>query len=213
MNWNDEIENLKKLVFEEELSYEEIGRMYNCTGNNIKRVMQRRGIELPVRSKNAGREPINKGTGKKYYCLNCGKDITSAKNTTHKYCSNKCQQEYEYKKWIEQYKKDDSIAKSTRWGQIPNYLRRYIFEKYDNKCCKCGWSEINPYTQTLPLEVDHIDGNSENNSENNLQLLCPNCHSLTPTYRGANKGHGRNITWSIKQEESAQKETSEVEAG
>jgi hypothetical protein len=39
MNWNDEIENLKKLVFEEKLSYEEIGRMYNCTGNNIKKVM------------------------------------------------------------------------------------------------------------------------------------------------------------------------------
>lgn len=39
MNWNDEIENLKKLVFEENLSYEEIGRIYNCTGNNIKRVM------------------------------------------------------------------------------------------------------------------------------------------------------------------------------
>lgn len=212
MNWNDEIENLKKLVFEEKLSYEEIGRMYNCTGNNIKKVMQRRGIELLVRSKNAGREPINKGTGKKYYCLNCGKDITSAKNTTHKYCSNKCQQEYEYKKWVEQYKENNSIAKSTKWGQIPNQLRRYIFEKYENKCCKCGWSEINPYTQTLPLEIDHIDGNSENNSENNLQLLCPNCHSLTPTYRGANRGHGRNITWSIKQEESAQNESSEVEA-
>ena len=39
MDWNNEIENLKKLVFEENLSYEEIGRMYNCTGNNIKKVM------------------------------------------------------------------------------------------------------------------------------------------------------------------------------
>lgn len=40
--------------------------------------MQRRGIELPIRSKNAGKEPVNKGTSKKYYCLNCGKDITNA---------------------------------------------------------------------------------------------------------------------------------------
>ena len=39
MKWDNEIENLKKLVFEDKLSYEEIGRMYNCTGNNIKRVM------------------------------------------------------------------------------------------------------------------------------------------------------------------------------
>lgn len=40
--------------------------------------------------------------------------------------------------------------------------------------------------------------NSENNSEDNLRLICPNCHSLTSTYRGANRGQGRNITWIIK---------------
>lgn len=209
-NWNEEIENLKKMVFEDNLSYEEIGRLYGCSGSNIKKVMQRRGIELPIRSKNAGKEPVNKGTGKKYYCLNCGKDITSAKNTTHKYCSNRCQRDYEYKKWVEQYKKDNSIAKSTKWGQIPKSLRRYIFEKYDNKCCKCGWSEINPHTQTLPLEIDHINGDSEDNSEDNLQLLCPNCHSLTPSYRGANRGHGRNITWILSSKQSVQDETSDV---
>jgi hypothetical protein len=38
-NWDLEIENLKKLVFEENLSYEEIGRIYECSGNNIKKVM------------------------------------------------------------------------------------------------------------------------------------------------------------------------------
>lgn len=180
------------MVFDENMSYEKIGRIYKCSGNNIKKVMQRRDIKLPIRSKNAGKEPINKGTRKKYYCLNCGKDISSAKNTEHKYCSNKCQHEYKYKKWIEQYKNDNSKAKSTKWGQISNPLRRYIFEKYNSKCCKCGWTEVNPYTQTIPLEVDHINGNYKNNSESNLQLLCPNCHSLTPTYRGANRGHGRN---------------------
>ena len=39
----------------------------------------------------------------------------------------------------------------------------------------------------IPLELDHIDGNSEDNSLHNLRLLCPNCHALTPTYRGKNK--------------------------
>lgn len=212
-NWDLEIENLKKLVFEDKLSYEEIGRIYECSGSNIKKVMQRRGVELPIRSKNAGKEPYNKGKGKKQFCLNCGKEIIDTHCYNRKYCSNKCQQEYEYKQWINNYKVDNSIAKSTKWGQIPKHLRRYIFEKFENKCCLCGWSKINPHTQTLPLEIDHIDGNSENNSENNLQLLCPNCHSLTPTYRGANRGHGRNITWSIIQEESAQEETPEVEVG
>lgn len=53
--------------------------------------MQRRGIDLPVRSKNVGKVPVNKGTGKKYYCINCGKELTAIKNTYHKYCSNTCQ--------------------------------------------------------------------------------------------------------------------------
>ena len=198
VHWDLEIENLKKYVFVDKLSYEEIGKLYNCSDNNIKKAMRKRGIDLPVRSKNAGKEPHNKGTGKKYYCLNCGALIDHKKNTKHKYCSNACQQAYEYKLWVEKYKHDNSIAVNTKWGQIPSQLRRYIFEKYENKCCICGWSEINPYTDTIPLEVDHIDGNSENNSEENLRLICPNCHSLTPTYRGANRGNGRNITWTIK---------------
>ena len=36
-----------------------------------------------------------------------------------------------------------------------------------------------------------LDGNYLNNSEDNLDLICPNCHSLTPTYKGANLGNGR----------------------
>lgn len=39
----------------------------------------------------------------------------------------------------------------------------------------------------IPLELDHIDGNNQNNKLNNLRLLCPNCHALTTTYRGKNK--------------------------
>jgi 5-methylcytosine-specific restriction endonuclease McrA len=41
---------------------------------------------------------------------------------------------------------------------------------------------------TIPLELDHIDGDRTNNEPTNLRLLCPNCHALTPTYRGRNIG-------------------------
>lgn len=77
MDWDAEIEKLKDYVFVQKLSYEEIGRIYNCTGSNIKKIMKRRGIELPVRSKNAGKESVNKGTGKVRYCLNCGKVLSN----------------------------------------------------------------------------------------------------------------------------------------
>ena len=76
--------------------------------------------------------------------------------------------------------------------QLSSYIKNYIFEKYNNKCARCGWNKLNPYTQNIPLEVEHIDGNYKNNTEDNLILLCPNCHSLTSTYKGANLNRGRN---------------------
>lgn len=52
------------------------------------------------------------------------------------------------------------------------------------KCEKCG--NTSWHGQPIPLEVHHVDGDKHNNELTNLQLLCPNCHALTPTYRGKN---------------------------
>ena len=41
------------------------------------------------------------------------------------------------------------------------------------------------------LELEHKNGNSNDNSLENVCLVCPNCHSQTPTYKGRNKGNGR----------------------
>lgn len=94
--WESEKENLEKLILEDKISYEEIGRLYGCSGSNIKKVAKNLGINLPVRNSLAGREPANKGTGKKHYCLNCGKELDCSSGV-HKYCSNRCQLDYEYK--------------------------------------------------------------------------------------------------------------------
>jgi hypothetical protein len=51
-------------------------------------------------------------------------------------------------------------------------------------CSACGGTEWQG--QPMPLELDHIDGDRENNLLGNIRLVCPNCHALTPTYRGRN---------------------------
>ena len=133
-------------------------------------------------------------TNKNRICLNCGKDISS-----RKYCSPKCQQEHAQKLWEEKWIRGEvSGNDNSSWIDHSDRVRTYLFKKYNNKCSKCGWGEVNPFTGRIPLEVEHIDGNANNTTPDNVTLLCPNCHSLTSTYRGANRGKGRGKTWTPK---------------
>jgi hypothetical protein len=64
--------------------------------------------------------------------------------------------------------------------------KRLINEGYlERKCYNCGITDW--LGQSAPLELEHINGINEDNRLKNLTLLCPNCHALTPTYRGKNK--------------------------
>ena len=118
------------------------------------------------------------------YCINCNKEIKN------KYCSIRCQKEHEYKEYILKWKNGDTDGMRGDY-QISMHLKMYLLKKYNNKCARCGWGEVNKYTGNIPLEIEHIDGNYKNNNENNLIVLCPNCHSLTSTYKGANVNKGR----------------------
>ena len=125
-------------------------------------------------------------------CVNCGAEIISGNHVRRKFCSNRCQNDYNYYEWIRKWLSGEidgfsnSLSKS-----VSHHIRRYLYEKYDSKCSVCGWGETNPFTGKIPLEIEHIDGNHENNRPHNVTLLCPNCHSLTSTYKGANRGNGR----------------------
>lgn len=53
---------------------------------------------------------------------------------------------------------------------------------------------LRPYQQDnkpIIFDLEHKDGSSTNNKEDNLCCLCPNCHSQTSTYKAKNKGNGR----------------------
>ena len=131
------------------------------------------------------------------YCLKCGNKLRSDQK---KYCSNECRHNHEQmcfeKDWFAGKISGNSDGP---WTQVRDRVRNYLFKKYNNKCSRCGWGEVNPFTNTIPLEVEHLDGNPYNSFPDNLTLLCPNCHSLTKTYRGANRGNGRKKTWIPKE--------------
>jgi 5-methylcytosine-specific restriction endonuclease McrA len=54
------------------------------------------------------------------------------------------------------------------------------------ECEVCGWAEVSADGR-IPLELDHINGDKNDNRLDNLRILCPNCHSLQPTHRGLNQ--------------------------
>lgn len=117
-------------------------------------------------------------------CVACGTVFQSIGDRD--WCTGRCKHRLHYLKYIERWKRGEEAGVSAQ-GSIVKYVRWYLFEKYNNQCMLCGWAEINPVTGKTPLEVDHIDGDWRNSVEDNLRLLCPNCHSLTPNYRALNR--------------------------
>ena len=119
-------------------------------------------------------------------CTHC--DIQLIKKSQQSFCSNKCQAEYRYsqfkKEWLEEGKK--VVTKN-----ISRHIKRYLIETTGERCSECRWNKRHSVTAKVPLEVDHIDSDSDNNTLKNLRLLCPNCHSLTTRFRNLIRGGGR----------------------
>ena len=116
-----------------------------------------------------------------YNCLCCGAVCKTGHSKLNKYCNNLCQREHQRQETYQRLLKGDLKDRAV--------IRRILVWKNGHKCSCCGLSEW--MGQPIPLELDHTDGDASNNSMENLAVICPNCHGITPTWKGRNKGNGR----------------------
>ena len=115
-------------------------------------------------------------------CQQCGVEHTWSRNSKGMYCSIKCQRSSEFDSQVKLWLEEGILPQHSR---VP---RKYLLTLNDS-CWQCGINEW--LGQPITLELEHSDGDATNNNIDNLKLLCPNCHSQTPTYKNKNKGNGR----------------------
>jgi 5-methylcytosine-specific restriction endonuclease McrA len=124
-------------------------------------------------------------------CMNCKKTFEKIRNTFGKFCNNKCQIDFQYSEYILRWKQGKEKGYRGKTAQLSSYLRKYLLQKNNYACQECGWDRRHPIDNNPLVEVDHTDGNAKNCREDNLRLLCPNCHSMTATFRARNKNSQR----------------------
>lgn len=201
--WEKERENLIQYVNIEQKSYEEIGRIYNCSGTNIRKILETLNIPLKPRRKINSKETFGKGN-LKGKCVNCGKPISKSK----KFCNQNCRGEYfskiRYQKLLDG---DPSIMNA---NYSPSNFKNIILKEQNNKCAICGMEPV-WNGKSIVFILDHIDGHAANNKRDNLRCICPNCDSQLDTYKSKNKHSDRVYYHHFNR--SAPKEIQEVEEG
>ena len=78
------------------------------------------------------------------------------------------------------WNKDKQLKDWSQYTRIAS-IRKHLINIRGNTCECCGLSTW--LNSPITLEIHHINGDRTNNNPDNFQLLCPNCHSLTATWR------------------------------
>lgn len=110
------------------------------------------------------------------------------------YCQD-CRTETLYNEYIARWK-DGTEPGGSDYG-VSTHVRKYLYRVRGEKCELCDWAQSRPADGKIPLTIHHI-GRYDDHRETMLQILCPNCHSLTSTYGALNRGNGRTYRYEGK---------------
>lgn len=137
---------------------------------------------------NNSKYPKRSGKG---FCKSCNIKISISRT----YCSNcwsgnKTIALNRLNKWI-----NGEWSGGTNKG-LSNTVRNYLLKEANYSCSSCGFNKNHPDDNKTILEINHINGDGTDHKRENLEVLCPNCHALTSTYRGRNYGKGRPVYYS-----------------
>lgn len=121
-------------------------------------------------------------------CNVCGEHLKGKQKI---FCSISCFKADQYIKFIERWKAGNEKGYIGLNKTLSKHIRKYMLKKENYTCQICGWDKKHPIDGLPLVEIHHIDGNCENTLESNLQVLCPNCHSMTNTFRRRNESSKR----------------------
>jgi hypothetical protein len=113
----------------------------------------------------------------------CGNPLGRNSST---YCSLACQQEQKRVRTDALIRESGSVSPHYI---APRAIKAFLLRERGNRCELCDGERWQG--QPMPLVLDHVNGDSSDNSLVNLRLACGNCDMLLPTYKGRNRGNGR----------------------
>lgn len=130
-------------------------------------------------------------------CVYCGSEFEGS--YTRRFCDNTCSANHKAvlfgtmwetggSDFVNEYSKAARKA-----GSIEGVARRYLFIVNNFKCSRCGWTYEPSDGGLPPLHASHKDNNFKNNSFDNLELLCPNCHAVDTRESPTKHGSGRRL--------------------
>jgi hypothetical protein len=122
------------------------------------------------------------GSVRTYNCIVCGGESIHRHSKNNKFCGQVCQGQYYWElKILPKIERGECTHNSAK------VLKKYLIEKHGEKCSECSQTNVHN-NKPLTLQLDHIDGDSDNNFPSNLRLLCPNCHTQTDNFGSKGKG-------------------------